>query len=273
MRGTKKDAFYFPHDSNARDDIKCVELLGVLGVEGYGIFWILIEMLREQPEYKYPVKLLPVIAKRYCVAPETVNDVVNKFGLFIVDENGFFFSESLSRRMATMDGKKEQARLAGEISALKRAEKQKKILEELKSKTTDVQQVFNDRLTDVQPKRKEKKKEENIKKDESITPPTLEEVKQYIQAKNYIIDAGRFYAYYTSKKWQGVYDWRAKADQWNAEDLSKQPPQGVKLGVGEYMDNGRRTYGTGKATIPMNAPPRPSEGYCWDAATKQWIFA
>ena len=161
MRSTKKDAFYFPHDSNARDDIKCVELLGDLGVEGYGIFWILIEMLREQPEYKYPVKLLPVIAKRYCVAPETVNDVVNKFGLFIVDENGFFFSESLSRRMATMDGKKEQARLAGEISALKRAEKQRKILEELKGSTTVVQQTTNGRSTTVQPKREEKKKEEN----------------------------------------------------------------------------------------------------------------
>lgn len=50
--------------------------------------------------------------------------------------------------------------------------------------------------------------------------------------------------------------------------------QGVTLGVGEWIDErtGRRTYGTGKATIPLEAPARPSERHSWDAATETWIL-
>ena len=48
---------------------------------------------------------------------------------------------------------------------------------------------------------------------------------------------------------------------------------GVTLGVGEYIDEtGRRTYGTGRATIPLDAPARPSERYSWDAGSKTWVM-
>ena len=43
-----KDAYYFSHDSNAKDDPKCMLLIEELQLEGYGIYWILIEVLREQ---------------------------------------------------------------------------------------------------------------------------------------------------------------------------------------------------------------------------------
>ena len=36
----KKDAYYFSHYSNAKDDFKCMLLIEELGLEGYGIFWI-----------------------------------------------------------------------------------------------------------------------------------------------------------------------------------------------------------------------------------------
>lgn len=49
---------------------------------------------------------------------------------------------------------------------------------------------------------------------------------------------------------------------------------GATLGVGEYIDEntGRRTYGSGKATIPMNAPARPSERHAWDEQSKTWVL-
>lgn len=48
---------------------------------------------------------------------------------------------------------------------------------------------------------------------------------------------------------------------------------GVTLGVGEYIDEtGRRTYGTGRATIPADAPARPSDRYSWDAGSKTWVM-
>lgn len=49
---------------------------------------------------------------------------------------------------------------------------------------------------------------------------------------------------------------------------------GAMLGVGEYIDQntGRRTYGSGKAVIPMDAPARPSERHAWDEQSKTWVL-
>lgn len=51
------------------------------------------------------------------------------------------------------------------------------------------------------------------------------------------------------------------------------PAQDGKLGVGEFIDgSGRRTYGSGRATIPQDAPPRPSERHQWSAESNTWII-
>lgn len=53
----------------------------------------------------------------------------------------------------------------------------------------------------------------------------------------------------------------------------RQAPAGVTLGKGEWITaDGRRTYGQGKANIPMNAPPRPADGYSWDMDNGRWIY-
>lgn len=47
----------------------------------------------------------------------------------------------------------------------------------------------------------------------------------------------------------------------------------MKLGPGEYIDKeGRRTYGSGQHTIPINAPPRPSERWAWVEHLQQWTL-
>jgi len=71
-----KDAYYFPHDSNAKDDPKCVLLIEQLGMEDYGIYWMLVEVLREQPDYTYPLSLLPALARRYNTTSEKVKAVL-----------------------------------------------------------------------------------------------------------------------------------------------------------------------------------------------------
>jgi len=128
-----KDAYYFSHDSNAKDDPKCVMLIEQLGPEGYGIYWILIETLRDQPSYKYPIALIPAIARRYNTTAEKMKTVVGNYGLFEVDENDFF-SLSLIKRMEHFEYKREIARRAGKESAKKRLGN---------GRSTDVQQTLN----------------------------------------------------------------------------------------------------------------------------------
>lgn len=114
-----KDTYWFPHDCNGKDDPKCVLLIDQLGLEGYGIYWVLVETLREQPGYKYPINLLPALARRYNTTSEKVSTVVRSYGLFIIENDEVFFSESLIRRMLPYEEKREKARK----SVMKRWEK------------------------------------------------------------------------------------------------------------------------------------------------------
>lgn len=129
-----KDAYYFSHDSNAKDDPKCVLLIEQLGLEGYGIYWVLIETLRDQPNYKYPLILIPALARRYNTTTEKMKTVISGYELFEVDEKNFF-SISLISRMEKFEYKRELARIAGKKSAEKRL---------LNSGSTAVQPPLND---------------------------------------------------------------------------------------------------------------------------------
>ena len=52
----KKDAYYFPHFSNARNDSKLMRIRRIFGIEGYGIYFMLLEILRDQQNFKYPLE-------------------------------------------------------------------------------------------------------------------------------------------------------------------------------------------------------------------------
>ena len=112
-----KDAYYFKHDSNARTDPKIKALINKYGIEGYGRFWIVIEVLRESARYKLEDKkyLWEALAEQMkCEVKEVkqfIKDCSDEFELFVQD-NGFFYSASLLKRMTELDAIKEKRREA-----------------------------------------------------------------------------------------------------------------------------------------------------------------
>lgn len=106
----KRDSYYFPHDSNAGNDPKIMILISQFGLEGYGIYWTLIEYLREQPEYTGHLLILKVLAQRNFASEEKFKAVVFNYGLFQIKDEMFFFSESLINRMKPLDEKREYYR-------------------------------------------------------------------------------------------------------------------------------------------------------------------
>lgn len=94
-------ANYFSHDSNAKDDPKMIKLIDQLGLEGYGAFWVLIELLREQPNYRLPLAAVPRISRTYNITDTKLMVVIKSFQLFDNDEV-YFFSPSLLIRMGKM---------------------------------------------------------------------------------------------------------------------------------------------------------------------------
>lgn len=104
----KKEAYYFSHDGNAQDDPKCMILIDQMGMEGYGIFWALIEKLRSEKDYRLPVSVCGPFAKRWGTSKEKVETVIKSYDLFKI-ENDYFFS---LRLLNSMNEKSEKARIS-----------------------------------------------------------------------------------------------------------------------------------------------------------------
>ncbi|SNR95976.1 protein of unknown function [Anaerovirgula multivorans] len=114
-----KEAYYFSHDSNARHDPKILAMRSVYGSEGYGWYWMIVELLREQENYKLKLNkhIYNALAMQMqCTAEQAqcyINDCINDFELFASDDN-FLWSNSLLKRMQVKEQKSEKARKAAE---------------------------------------------------------------------------------------------------------------------------------------------------------------
>ena len=107
-----KDAYYFPHYTNARRDNKIRRIIKHLGVEGYGIFFMLLEVLREQSDFKYPMQDIDLLADEFGTSEEKVKVVITAYDLFIIDECNKFFSPKLLLYLKPYFDKVERARNA-----------------------------------------------------------------------------------------------------------------------------------------------------------------
>lgn len=99
---------YFSHDSNARNDSKILNLRMKHGVEGYGVYFMLLERMRESEDYM-SVKDYNALAFDFRVSSEVVKSVVEEFDLFLLtDDKKKFYSESFLDRMQLKDEKDQE---------------------------------------------------------------------------------------------------------------------------------------------------------------------
>ena len=156
-----KSSYYFSHDANARYDPDICLMRADYNIEGYGLYWIIVEILRGEPDYKLKFSQFPAIAIQSGTSPEKVkqfiDDCINKYNLFKSDGE-FFWSDSLIRRMDRIEQIAKKRSEAGKASA--RARKEKGLNE---SSTDPTEQVLNKCSTNVQQlnKIKENKIKEN----------------------------------------------------------------------------------------------------------------
>ena len=220
-----KDAYYFPHDYNAKDDPKCERLLYEMGQEGYGIFWTLIEVLRAQPDYTYPMANLPIVARKYNADEDKLRRVIDGYGLFVVTDDQHFCSESLNRRMEVLDNRRRRQSEGGKNGNAKRWAP-KALSEADRWPVTDPADAesLTDRIKEKESKVNHKRESEEQSTDkprrtrsrERENPPTVEEVEQFFDANGYTQEAARkAYAYYADGNWRDskgnpVLNWKQK---------------------------------------------------------------
>lgn len=124
---------YFSHDSNARNDEKLLAVRMRHNAEGYGIYFMIIERLRDESDYM-SVKDYNVIAFDLRVDASKVKSIVEDFGLFVFTEDGkYFYSESLLSRMEMKDEISVKNSENGKKGAFKRWGKSENIANAIKN--------------------------------------------------------------------------------------------------------------------------------------------
>lgn len=197
-----KKTSYFSHDSNARNDEKMLAVRMRHNAEGYGIYFMLIERLRDESDYT-SVKDYNMIAFDLRVSAEKVKSIVEDFGLFDFSEDGKrFFSDSLMRRMEIKDE-----------SSSKRSEAGKKGMENRwkNKKDNNVISENNNVITNDQISITSKVKKE--KKDNTPLPPEGNESEKLVWKKDfnvYLKELREQYKILLSDK-----DWIAQQEKFN----------------------------------------------------------
>ena len=161
----EKDAYFFSHDCNARNDPKLLALRSVYGAEGYGVYFMLVEILREQPDYKLAVNkyIWSTLAMQMQVEAskleQIINDCCTEFSengnTLLVNDGEYLYSASLLRRMGKVD----------DISNLRR-EAARKRWESKPCKTSGNSDGCSDDANAGQEQSKEKKSKEKQSKAE-----------------------------------------------------------------------------------------------------------
>lgn len=109
-----KEAYYFSHDSNARNDEKILAVRMKLGAEGYGIYFMILERLRDESD-NMSIKDYNLLAFDFRVAADKVKSVIEDFELFEFTENRkHFYSKRMLNNMKLRNEKSEKARLSAE---------------------------------------------------------------------------------------------------------------------------------------------------------------
>ena len=112
-----KDSYYFKHDAYARHDPKIQALLKKYNMEGYGRWWVIIEMLREANGYKLEDKqyIWLSLAEQMLCSVEEVKEFVKDCSDYelLIQADGFFYSMSLLDRMTKLDDIRHKRSLAG----------------------------------------------------------------------------------------------------------------------------------------------------------------
>ncbi len=131
-----KDAFYFPHFSNARNDRKLRRLRKELGIEGYGIYFMILETLRDQDGFTYPMEDIDLLSEEFGTSEQKLRTVISNYQLFEIDTSNSLFSVKFNEYLQPYIQMKEQRRLAGIASG-----------ESRRLKAEEKERVFNDRST------------------------------------------------------------------------------------------------------------------------------
>jgi hypothetical protein len=217
-----KDAYWFPHDANARNDPAICAMRKKYKSEGYGWYWMLVEMMREQSDYRLMLGLCDGYAMQMqCTstkASEFIADCIAPYGLFKSDGESFW-SGRLMREMEFKAGLSETRRKAALAMHEKRQSSTCSANAEQKQSTCMPIQYSTVQDNTVQNEKNDSPDgESGARKTTTFKPPTVEEVAKYCRERCNSVVAQQWHDHYTSNGWMvgknKMKDWKAAVRTW-----------------------------------------------------------
>jgi hypothetical protein len=183
-----KQTFYFSHDYNARNDEKIKELIFEHGMEGYGIYWSIIE------ELYLNANVLHLKYERIAFELRSdlnrIKSIINDYDLFVFSGENFG-SLSVQKRLE------------------ERAEKSKKATESVNKRWSNTNVLRDEYESNTI-------KESKIKEKKVINTPLIDEVILYFNENGYTKESAiKAFHYYEENDWKDsrnnqVKNWKQK---------------------------------------------------------------
>lgn len=169
-----KDAYYFSHDSNARTDTKIVDMMYDYGMAGYGMFWFIVEVMRESDCYRLENNRSTWRAlgmQMHLKADELqkfIDDCIEQYRLFESD-GVYFWSNSLVKRMEKLEETRAKRKAAAEKRWSNNANANKKNANALQEDNNSNANALQEKCNFMQSKVKESKVKESKENNNIVT--------------------------------------------------------------------------------------------------------
>ena len=205
---------FFKHYTNMRHDIKIKRVIKRWGIEGYGLYNLIIESIAESLSSDRPIPELE----------ETAQDIAEQYGgdtARINEMMAFMLNQGLFE--------------LNEITGRVLCKKLYKFIEKSQTRSQEIRNMIElykmsgcpRQIETVlkKPDRIEVEVEVEVEKKQTrrFSPPSPDEVKEYLrEIKNITVDHNSFCDYYQSKGWMigknKMKDWKAAVRQWVSRD-------------------------------------------------------
>lgn len=111
---------YIPHPSNCRVSSAVLSLRIEEGAAGYGVYWMVLELLRDAPNFRFSKNPKAIAFAINEPDVTMVERVINNYGLFDFDDDGLLWSPWFLEAMEAYNDKKVKLQEAGRRGAAKR---------------------------------------------------------------------------------------------------------------------------------------------------------
>lgn len=75
------------------DRHKIDTMITELGIESYGIYWLIVEKFCLYGDYMMPYSAIPNLARKYSTPQEKINKIINDYDLFILHKDSFYHED------------------------------------------------------------------------------------------------------------------------------------------------------------------------------------